>query len=179
MNAISRLLKKLQVFFGRQNFDRELQEEMAFHLEQKAQTLQSRGLSEEDARYAARREFGNDTHLSERSRDVVGLWFESTVQDFRFALRQLRKNPGFAFTAVFMLALGLCASVSIFAFVDATLIKPLPYQNPQRLVGVYEATPQCPLCNLSYPDYLDYKKMNKSFASLDVYQKNSMMLQPN
>jgi macrolide transport system ATP-binding/permease protein len=176
MNAISRLLKKLQIFFGRQNFDRELQEEMAFHLEQKAQTLQSRGLSEDDARYAARREFGNDAHLSERSRDVVGLWFESTLQDFRFALRQLRKNPGFAFTAVFMLAVGLCASVSIFAFVDATLIKPLPYQNPQRLVGVYEATPQCPLCNLSYPDYLDYKKLNKSFTSLDVYDRNSMTL---
>lgn len=176
MNAISRLLKKLQILLGRQHFDRELQEEMAFHLEQKAQTLQSRGLSEDEARYTARREFGNNTHLSERSRDVVGLWFETTLQDFRFALRQLRKNPGFAFTAVFMLALGLCASVSVFAFVDATLIKPLPYQNPQRLVGVYEATPQCPLCNLSYPDYLDYKKLNKSFSSLDVYQKNSMML---
>jgi macrolide transport system ATP-binding/permease protein len=176
MNAISRLLKKLQILFRRQHFDRELQEEMAFHLAEKAQTLQSRGLSEDEAGYAARREFGNHTHLSERSRDVVGLWFESTLQDFRFALRQLRKNPGFAFTAVFMLALGLCASVSVFAFVDATLIQPLPYQNPQRLVGVYEATPQCPLCNLSYPDYLDYKKLNKSFSSLDVYQKNSMML---
>jgi macrolide transport system ATP-binding/permease protein len=176
MNAISRLLKKLKIFSGRQDFERELAEEMAFHLEQKAETLQARGLGEDEARYAARREFGNRTHLSERSRDVVGLWFETTLQDFRFALRQLRKNPGFAFTAVFMLALGLCASVSIFAFVDATLIKPLPYQNPQRLVGVYEATPQCPLCNLSYPDYLDYKKLNKSFSSLDVYQKNSMML---
>src|ERR1700733_7828691 len=111
MNALSRLLKKLQIFVGRQHFDRELQEEMAFHLEQKTQTFQSRGLGEDEARYAARREFGNHTHLSERSRDVVGLWFETTLQDFRFALRQLRKNPGFAFTAVFMLAVGLCASV--------------------------------------------------------------------
>lgn len=176
MNSISLLFKKLQLFFGRRKFDGELQEEMAFHLEQKAQALQSAGLSEDEARHAARREFGNGTNLSERSRDVVGLWFETSLQDFRFALRQLRKNPGFAFTAVFMLALGLCASVSIFAFVDATLIKPLPYQNPKRLVGVYEASPQCPLCNLSYPDYLDYKKLNKSFTSLEVYQKNSMTL---
>jgi predicted permease len=176
MNSISRLLKKLQIFFGRQNFDHELQEEMAFHMEQKAHALQDRGMTADEAQHAAKREFGNDTYLSDRSRDVVGLWFETTLQDFRFALRQLRKNPGFAFTAVFILALGLCASVSIFAFVDATLIKPLPYQSPKRLVGVYEATPQCPLCNLSYPDYLDYKKMNKSFSSLDVYQKNSMML---
>src|SRR5450755_1003528 len=176
MNTILPVLKKLQKFFGRKKFDGELQEEMAFHLEQKTQALQSAGMSEEEAWHAAKREFGNGTSLSERSRDVVGLWFETSLQDFHFALRQLRKNPGFAFTAVFMLALGLCASVSIFAFVDAALIKPLPYQNPGRLVGVYEATPQCPLCNLSYPDYLDYKKLNKSFTSLDTYQKNTMML---
>jgi macrolide transport system ATP-binding/permease protein len=176
MNTILPVLKKLQNFFGRKKFDGELQEEMAFHLEQKTQALQSAGMSEEEAWHAAKREFGNGTSLSERSRDVVGLWFETSLQDFHFALRQLRKNPGFAFTAVFMLALGLCASVSIFAFVDAALIKPLPYQNPGRLVGVYEATPQCPLCNLSYPDYLDYKKLNKSFTSLDTYQKNTMML---
>jgi macrolide transport system ATP-binding/permease protein len=176
MNAISLLLKKLQVLFGRRKFDRDLQEEMAYHLEQKAQALQSGGLDADEARHSAKREFGNDTNLAERSRDVVALWFETCLQDFRFALRQLRKNPGFAFTAVFMLALGLCAGVAIFAFVDATLIQPLPYQNPQRLVGVYEATPQCPLCNLSYPDYLDYKKLNKSFSSMDAYQKNTMML---
>jgi predicted permease len=176
MNLISLLLKKLQIFFGRKKFDRDLQEEMAYHLEQKTQALRSDGMSADDARHAANREFGNGANLAERSRDVVGLWFETCLQDFRFALRQLRKNPGFAFTAVFMLALGLCASVAIFAFVDATLIKPLPYKNPRRLVGVYEATPQCPLCNLSYPDYLDYKKLNRSFASLDVYQKTTMML---
>jgi macrolide transport system ATP-binding/permease protein len=176
MNAISLLLKKLQIFFGGTKFDSDLQEEMTYHLEQRTQALRSEGMTADEARHTAKREFGNETSLAERSRDVVGLWFEVCLQDFRFALRQLRKNPGFAFTAVFMLALGLCASVSIFAFVDATLIKPLPYKNPKRLVGVYEATPQCPLCNLSYPDYLDYKKLNRSFTSLDAYQRNPMML---
>lgn len=176
MHFLQLLLKKLMIFFTREKFDADLQEEMSFHRQQKIQALQCVGFSAEDALHATNREFGNDLLLRERSHDPVALWFEVSLQDFRFALRQLRKNPGFAFTAVFLLALGLCASVSIFAFVDATLIKPLPYQHPSRLVGVYESAAQCPLCNLSYPDYLDYKKLNRSFVSLDLYQNNAMML---
>jgi len=89
MNSISLLLKKLQIFFGRKKFDGELQEEMAFHLEQKAQALQSEGMSAEEASYAAKREFGNGNNLSERSRDVVGLWFYagSGAMRQRFHLR--------------------------------------------------------------------------------------------
>ena len=88
---------------------------------------------------------------------------QSTLQDLRFALRQLRKNPGFAGTAILVLALGMAASVAIFAFVDAALLQPLPYQNPSRLVVAYETTNSCRDCNLSYPDYLDWKKANTSF----------------
>lgn len=176
MHSILRFLKRMQLLVRREEFDRDLQEEMAHHRERKTQALQSAGLSHSDAHHAANREFGNDLHLREQSQDVVALWFETSLQDFRFALRQLRKNPGFAFTAIAMLALGLCASVSIFAFVDATLIKPLPYRDPAGIVGVYESTPQCPLCNLSYPDYLDWKQRNKSFASLDVYQHPGFLL---
>ena len=66
------------------------------------------------------------------------------MQDLRFAFRQLRKNPGFGLTAVLMLALGIGASVAIFAFVDAALIKPLPYWNPTRLVVLTEKTPLSP-----------------------------------
>jgi macrolide transport system ATP-binding/permease protein len=90
-------------------------------------------------------------------------------QDLRFAIRQFGKQPAFTTTAVFILALGLCSSLAIFAFVDAALLKPLPYGHPTRLVGVYERIPLCELCNLSYPDYRDWKGMNKTLASLDVY----------
>jgi predicted permease len=96
--------------------------------------------------------------------------------DLRFAWRQLGKNPGFTATAILMLALGLCASVSIFAFVDAALIKPLPYRDAPRLVGAFEHIPECPFCNLSYLDYLDWKKMNRSFTSLDAYRDNDFIL---
>ena len=81
-------------------------------------------------------------------------------------VRQLRKNPGFALTAVVILALGMCASISIFAFVDAALLKPLPYPDPTRLVEVSESAPKFPRSNLSYPDYLDWKRFNTVFQSL-------------
>ena len=98
------------------------------------------------------------------------------MQDFRYALRQLRKSPGFAFTAILVLSLGMCASVSIFAFVDAALIKPLPYANPNRLVDVTESAAMFPRANLSYPDYLDWKKLNNAFSSMDVYNGTGYLL---
>ena len=98
------------------------------------------------------------------------------IQDVRYALRQLRKSPGFACTAVLILALGIGASVAIFGFVDAALIKPLPYANPNRLVDVTESVPMIPRANLSYPDYLDWKKMNQVFSSMDVYTGEGYLL---
>lgn len=91
--------------------------------------------------------------------------------DLKFALRQLRKNPAFTATAILVLALGLCASLAIFSFVDAALLKPLPYRRPARLVGVYERIPLCERCNLSYLDYLDWKGMNKTLSSLEIYNQ--------
>ena len=96
--------------------------------------------------------------------------------DLRFAIRQLRKNPAFTITAILVLGLGLCASVAIFAFVDAALLKPLPYREPARLAGLYERIPLCERCDLSYFDYLDWKRMNKTLASLDAYQGTGFMV---
>lgn len=101
---------------------------------------------------------------------------DSLRRDLRFALRQLRKTPGFAATAILVLALGMCASLAIFAFVDAALIKPLPYRDPSRLVGVYETNGLFQRSNLSYLDYLDWKKRNTAFGSLDIYQNNTFTL---
>jgi macrolide transport system ATP-binding/permease protein len=98
------------------------------------------------------------------------------IQDLRYALRQLRKSPGFACTAILILTLGMSASVAIFGFVDAALIKPLPYKDPNRLVDVTESVPMIPRANLSYPDYLDWKKMNQVFSSMDVYTGDGYLL---
>ena len=169
MNSITRLVRKLSLLFGRRRFGDELEEEMAFHREQAEKEFLASGMTTEAARYAAMRQFGNATKLRQRSHEMVGFKMETVAQDLRFALRQLRKNPGFAITAVLILALGIGASVAIFAFVDAALIKPLPYPDPTRLVAINESTALFPRNNLSYPDYQDWKRMNTVFSSLDVY----------
>ena len=101
---------------------------------------------------------------------------ETLINDIRYALRQLRKSPASAGTAILVLSLGICASVSIFAFVDAALLKPLPYPEPSRLVDVTESAAMFPRSNLSYLDYLDWKKLNHSFNSLEVYNDSGYLL---
>ncbi len=98
------------------------------------------------------------------------------LQDLRYALRQLRKSPGFAVTAMLVLTLGISTSVAIFAFVDAALVKPLPFANPSRLVDVTESVAMLPRANLSYPDYLDWKRLNNVFDSMDVYNGTGYLL---
>ena len=164
-----RVLRKLQLLICRRRFHRELGEEMAFHREQVEEEFRAQGMSAEQAHRAARRQFGNDLQLQERSQDVVAFRLESMMQDLRFAARQLRKNPGFAGTAILVLALGMAASLTIFAFVDAALFQPLPYQNPSRLVVAYETTGSCRECEFSYPDYQDWKKTNTVFSSFEAW----------
>ena len=106
---------------------------MAFHRAQAEKDFLASGMTRKAARLAAARQFGNAERLKDSSSEIVGFRFETVVQDLRFALRQLRNNPGFAITAVLILALGIGASVAIFGFVDAALIKPLPYANPNTI----------------------------------------------
>lgn len=98
-------------------------------------------------------------------------------QDVRYALRQLRKTPAFSVVAALTLSLGICASVAIFTFVDAALLKPLPYHDAPRLVEVTERTTLFPRNNLSYPDYVDWKRMNNVFSSMDVWTGSGYLFQ--
>ena len=176
MDSVARFFKKLGMLIRREKFDSELEEEMSFHREEKERELRDEGMSPEAAHRAAMREFGNGTRLKEQSHEIVGFRLETVWQDFRFAIRQLRRSPGFTITAILMLALGIGASVAIFAFVDAALIKPLPYSDPNRLVDVNERAAMFPRSNLSYQDYVDWKKMNKVFSALEVYTGNGYLL---
>ena len=152
-------------------------EEIQSHIELEADDLKREGLSEGAARQKAKSEFGSVSAARERF-NLRGraVWFENLMRDSRFALRQLLKNPGFTVTAILVMALGIGASVVIFAFVDAALIKPLPYENPTRLVNLFESNLTGPRFHLSYLDYLDWKKMNSVFSSLSVYVQDDFML---
>jgi predicted permease len=171
MNLIARFVTKASILLRRKRFSSELDEEMEFHRQQAERDFIADGMTPETARYAAMRQFGNAARLKERSHEVVEFKMETVVQDLRFALRQLRKNPGFALTAILILALGIGASVAIFAFVDAALIRPLPYPEPTRLVAVDESSAGFPRNNLSYADYLDWKRMNTVFSSMEVFNQ--------
>src|SRR5437016_479252 len=176
MNPISRFIKKLSILFGGGRFANELDEEMAFHRAQVEEELIVGGMTPEAARYAAMRQFGNTSKLREQSHEVVSFRAETVVQDLRFALRQWTKNPGFALTAILILAMGTGVSVAIFGFVDAALLQPLPYANPERLMVVNESNVASPSWPLSYPQYLDWQRLNKSFSSLDVYSGSGYLL---
>ena len=176
MGGIGSWIKKLGILFSRNRFRSELDEEMAFHREQAQRELMQAGMSAKAAHYEAMRRFGNATRMRERSQETVGFRFETILQDIRFALRQFRKNPGFAATAIVILALGIASSVAIFAFVDAALIKPLPYEKPARLVQLFESIALGPRFHLSYPDYLDWKRDNKTFSALNVFEPSGFMM---
>ena len=177
MRSLYELPLRLKSLFRRTRVERELDDELRFHLEQLIREKVGKGVTPEEARYAALRELGGVEQIKEECRDMRRInYIESLVQDVQYGLRMLAKNPGFTAVAVFILALGVCASVAIFAFVDAALIKPLPYRDPTRLVGVTESIALFPRANLSYPDYLDWKRLNKAFSSLEVWNGTGYLL---
>ncbi len=130
----------------------------------------------------SRRAMGSDidAHRAASGERVAGEGPSSILSsigpDIRFACRQLVKNPGFAATAILVLALGIGSSVAIFAFVDAALIEPLPYREPSRLAALFESMTLGARFHISYLDFLDWKRLNTVFASLDIYDDSSLAL---
>jgi macrolide transport system ATP-binding/permease protein len=163
--------------FKRKRSANDFAEEINAHLALEADDLKAEGLGEEEAQRQAKLAFGNVREAQERFflRNRI-VWLDSLFRDLKFATRLLARQPGFAATTIFVLALGIGASMAIFAFVDAALLEPLPYANPSRLMSVNESSPKSPLWPLSYPDFLDWQRLNKSLSSLDVCTWGSYLL---
>ena len=153
-------------------------DEVQAHLELEADELEAEGLSKEEAHRRARVAFGNVAAAQERFQ-LKGrvLWVDNLIRDLKFALRQLTKNPGFAAATILVFALGISSAVAIFAFVDSALLEPLPYANTNRLMSVMESNSTSPHWPLSYPDFLDWQKMSRSFSSLDIFSGRGYLLQ--
>ncbi|HEY7179860.1 MAG TPA: ABC transporter permease [Blastocatellia bacterium] len=172
-DKLSQLWRRLLFYARRNRFDRELEEEMRFHLEMKAEENLAEETSPEEARYAARRQFGNQTMLQEVSREMWSFGILETIaRDLRYALRMMGKNPGFTVVAALTLALGIGANTAMFSAVDAVLIRPLPYVDAGRLVMIWDDTGQVGESKFfsTPPEWLEWRRQNAVFTDIAATQ---------
>ena len=163
MQWLGELWRRLLFPLRRRRFERDLEEEMRFHLDMQAR---------ESGSTVARRKFGNATLLQEDCREAWG-WIavERILQDIRYAARTLRKSPGFAAVVILTLALGIGVNTAIFSFVDRLLLRPLPFPESNRLASLnFRSTHSSYIGNsMSYPDYLYFRDHTGVFSGLAAY----------
>jgi putative ABC transport system permease protein len=157
-------------FKRRKEREQELDEEIRAHLAMAIRERIEQGEDPAEAEANARREFGNVPLVKEVTRDMWGwCWLETFLQDVRYGLRQLHRNPGFTIVAVLTLALGIGANTAVFSVVEGVLLRPLPFPKPQELVSLHWRVHSVDQDVLSYPNFLDCQKGNHSFASMEAF----------
>jgi predicted permease len=170
---LSRLKTAIRALLRRSQAERELDEELRYHIEQQTEQNIRLGMAPEEARHAARTAFGGVEQAKERSRDSRGVrWLEELWQDLRYGARMLVKNPGFALIAVITLALGIGANTAIFTWLKAIYLQPLPgVAASHRLVMLRSTSIKWAdaLMLVSYPNYKDYRDRNEVFSGLAAF----------
>ena len=172
-----KLLRKIRWLFRKDKVEADMAEEMQFHLEERIADNLADGLSPDDARSAAQRRFGNLSNLQEQAREVRG-WrcADELSKDLRFAFRQLRKSPGFTTVAIVTLAIGIGANTAIFSAIDAVLLRPQPYPEPERLVNIFERLPGGEKNPVSGSAFIDWRDHQKKFEGLFLYSYDQLDL---
>jgi putative ABC transport system permease protein len=158
--------------FRRARTERQLDSELRFHLEQQIADYVAAGMTREDACRRARLEFGGFDQVKEECRDVGAARFiETLTQDLRYGLRQLRRNPGFTAVAITILALGIGANTAVFSVVNAVLLTPLAYHNPDRIVTLSSTWKNSnDYSPVSAPDFRDWRDQSTSFSAMAYYK---------
>jgi putative ABC transport system permease protein len=162
---------------------RDLDEEVAFHIEARVADLVARGMNEESARAEAQRRFGDADELRDYCQSIevphmrrmrAREWWDGWVQDVRFGSRQFARSPGFFLIAVLTLALGIGATTSIFSVVRGIVLRALPYSNPDRIVQVWQINERSPRNHFSDPNFDDVRAQSRSFAALAQFTSASL-----
>jgi putative ABC transport system permease protein len=161
---------RLRSLFHRKRMDSELSDEIREHIDLRTQELLAKGIAPNEVRYAALREFGGITKTEQECREMRKVnWLQDFLQDIRYGMRNLRNNPGFAAIAVITLALGIGANSSLFSYVNAWVIKPLPFSDGDRLVALHSYDKKQGSTNdyvSSTGDFVDIQEQNKVFDHL-------------
>src|SRR5712692_4996542 len=167
--------RRLAALVRREQIDADLEAEMQLHLELRAQEQTEAGATPDEARYAAQRRFGNTARLREASREMWGWhWLETLLQDLQYALRTLRRSPGFTAAAVLSLALGIGANTAIFTLINALLLRILPVQEPQQLVWLDRSSLETQSQHsFPFPFYRELRDHNSVFSGVICYTGTS------
>jgi predicted permease len=155
----------------------ELDEELRFHFDKQVEKLRRSGMSEEEAKRQARLAFGGHEQVKEDCREARGTSFiELTLDDAKYAFRQLISNPTFALVMIFTLALSIGANSAIFSVINGVLLKRLPYAQPERLVRIFLSSNEYPKFPLNPWDFLDFRARNRSFESMAAFTRGDVQL---
>ena len=177
MLLVAKFRSLLRNLFSSRRVDTDLDAEVRSHLAMLTEENLRAGMSPQEAQRHARLELGGVDQVKEQVSEVrIGNWLHSVISDCRYVVRQLGRSPGFTVVSVLTLALAIGANTALFSVINGVLLNPLPYPHPEQLVTLHESKPNFNTGSISYPNFLDWQKDNRTLSAMAVSRGYSFSL---